>query len=250
MRVDTNRQYHIPMSGGFGSDDASLKWQEAWQVVCQTPALFDAYEQAAPGDVDGARTALAMGIIAENDRQRQMDVQAHAVPSSVSESDTLEWNACFAGEQALVSPELTRKLHEVVMVAQSAGVDFASIANPKEAKDADTQTVDIKEETTVKKEKTVKKTRKPRKQASPSASSGSDTDVSDYVRPTKKARAGRRLRASASAVQGMYTDPPDLDDNDLIRLEQGGAEERPCHAKTDRPVRANRQGVTRYSPSL
>jgi hypothetical protein len=186
-----------------------------------------------------------------------MDVQAHAVPSTVSESDTLEWNACFAGEQALVSPELTRKLHEVVMVAQSAGVDFASIANPKEAKHADTQTVDIKEETTVKKEKTVKKTRKLRKQASPSVTgssdSGSDIVMSDTESPSKKNRvgaSGRRLRASASAVQGMYTDPPDLDDNDLIRLEEGGVEERPCHAKTDRPVRANRQGVTRYSPSL
>lgn len=235
------------MSGGFGSDDASLKWQEAWQVVCQTPALFDAYEQAAPGDVDGARTALAMGIIAENDRQRQMDVQAHAVPSTVSESDTLEWNACFAGEQALVSPELTRKLHEVVMVAQSAGVDFASIASLK----------DVKKEKTIKKEKTVKKTRKLRKQASPSVTgssdSGSDIVMSDTESPSKKNRvgaSGRRLRASASAVQGMYTDPPDLDDNDLIRLEEGGVEERPCHAKTDRPVRANRQGVTRYSPSL
>ena len=229
------------MSGGFGSDDASLKWQEAWQVVCQTPALFDAYEQAASGDVDGARTALAMGIIAENDRQRQMDVQAHAVPSTVSESDTLEWNACFAGEQALVSPELTRKLHEVVMVAQSAGVDFASIASLKD----------------VKKEKTIKKTRKLRKQASPSVTgssdSGSDIVMSDTESPSKKNRvgaSGRRLRASASAVQGMYTDPPDLDDNDLIRLEQGGTEERPGHAKTDRPVRANRQGVARYSPGV
>jgi hypothetical protein len=153
---------------------------------CQTPSLVDAYEQAAPGDVDGARTALAMGIIAENDGQRQMDVQAHAVPSTVTESDALEWNACFAGEQALVSPELTQKLHDVVRIAQSAGVDFASIANLKDVKDADTQTVDIKEEKTVKKEKTVKQTKKLRKrQASPSVSSGFDSDGSDMsVHPT------------------------------------------------------------------
>lgn len=264
------------MSGGSGSDDASRKWDEAWHVVCQTPDLFEAYKQAPPGDEDGARTALVMGIIAENDRQRQSGVQAQAVPLTDFESDVQEWNACLAianarksiGEQSAVSPELTQKLLVVAREAVSAGIDFASIADLKDVKDKDTQTVEIKEEKTVEKEKTVKKTRQPRKRlATPSASSSSSSgsDVSDYDSPPKKTRGratGRKLRARASTVQGMYTDPPDFEDEDLIRLEKGEAEERKLRVKRqarflvsmdaepERPVRANRQGVERFSPGL